>query len=172
MTIERTIGSAWHMSLAAIALGVGLGGCFVPPNFDPQPDGGGSSRPHIVRDGVTPKLGEDFTVKQSEVAFTITVQVRDADEQTISGRLFHELDFSKHIAEVKDTGGSNGLYALSFLVSDLCGNLVNSKPGEYLLSVVVTDGTFVNTGTDLSSLEPGSAGGRDQASWRYICSEV
>jgi len=170
MTNGRTIGTAWLMSLSAVALGSSLGGCFVPPNFEAEIDGGGNSRPIIIRDAVTPPLGE-WTVFQDEVSVTITVQVRDADEQTISGRLFLDLDFTKQIDEGKDPGGSNGLYAISFFVSDLCGSKVNNKAGAYVLSIVVTDGTFTDSGDDLSNLVSGSPGGRDQANWKVLCTE-
>lgn len=146
-------------------------GCFIPPQHELEVDGGGNfGKPVIDRDKVIPSgsSGWEFTLLQKASAFGFEVLVLDSDKETMYGRMF--VDFNYKTVVDQSTVQAEGKYQLRFLVPGLCDQVVNNEPGKHIVSIVVSDEPFVDSGDDLSMVRNG--GGRDEVNWTMTCVEV
>jgi len=143
-----------------------LSGCVIPPRLQEVADGGENRAPSVITASTTPRPGA-FDHNQQKVA-TFNVALQDPDRQALTLRIFLDRKYDKVVPISSSvTPGGEELQSKLFTISGLCDQLVDSVLGAHLLELYVSDGGFVDSGSDLRVVQQGALG--TSVIWELKC---
>jgi hypothetical protein len=152
--------------LQVSALAASLCGCVIPADIEP-PD---ESRPQFQIQLTVPNPSIVQTITQSGgsevVVSRFNVAVVDPDSPTLRARAFIDGRYDAVLPDLVDQVVESNRGNL-LEISGMCDEKVDFELGAHTLELYVSDGGFVDTGTDLRLPQPG--GQRDNLLWRFVC---